>query len=159
MNYIALMRAASSAATPCSTHITFFADEGGILNGKDTTGTSRRYATADRTVEAVTDGSGSPNLLTAAETNGIFTNEGATAEAYNVLPTAAANLIYTFVVLDTDGLRVVANTGDTIRDAATESATAGYIRSSTIGDAITLAALNDTQWVVISKIGTWTVDS
>lgn len=109
-----------------------------------------------RTIEANTAGSGTPNALTYSETNKVLTNEGATAQNYHTLPTAAAGLTYTFVVQDSDGIRIVANTGDTIRVAGTVSASAGYTESTTVGDVITLIAINATEWIAISYVGTWT---
>jgi len=106
-------------------------------------------------VEANTAGSGSPNVITAAESRSVFTNEGATALNYHTLPTAAAGLVYTFYVQDTDGIRVVANTGDTIRINTAVSAAAGYAESTTVGSSVTLAAINATEWVATSVIGTW----
>ena len=110
-------------------------------------------------VEANTAGSGAPNVLTAIESGTVLTNEGATAQNYHTLPTAVAGLVFEFAVQDADGIRVVAAAGDTIQDVGTVSATAGYIQSTTIGSVIRLAAINATQWVVMSKQGTWTVDS
>ena len=110
-------------------------------------------------VEANTAGSGAPNVLVGIESGTILTNEDATAQNYHTLPTAVAGLVFEFVVQDADGIRVVAATGDTIQDVGTVSATAGYIQSTTIGSVIRLAAINATQWVVMSKQGTWTVDS
>ena len=110
-------------------------------------------------VEANTAGSGSPNILTGLESRTLLTNEGATAQNYHTLPTAVAGLDFEFVVQDSDGIRVVAAAGDTIQDVGTVSAAAGYIQSTTIGSVIRLKAINATQWVVMSKMGTWTVDS
>ena len=101
--------------------------------------------------------------LTAARTVGdveagySFTNEGATARVDFTLPTAVAGLTYTFYCADTDGIRVIAATGDNIRIAANVSASAGRIDSTTIGSAVILLAINDTNWVAISSVGTWTV--
>lgn len=96
-------------------------------------------------VEANTANSGSPNIITAAESGSVFTNEGATALNYHTLPTAAAGLVYTFYVQDTDGIRVVANTGDTIRIDTAVSAAAGYAESTTVGSSVTLTAINATE--------------
>lgn len=108
-------------------------------------------------VEANTAGVGSPNAITAAESNTVFTNEGASALNYHTLPTAVAGLVYTFYVQDTDGIRVVANTGDTIRINTSVSASAGYAESTTVGSSVTLTAINATEWVATSVIGTWTL--
>jgi hypothetical protein len=110
-----------------------------------------------RLVEANTAGSGTPNALETSEVRKLFTNEGTTAVNYHTLPTAAANLEYTFYVQDADGIRITANTGDTIRIAATVSSVAGYITSTTIGDSVTLVAINATEWVATSLVGAgWT---
>jgi hypothetical protein len=111
-----------------------------------------------RLVEANTAGSGSPNILAVAESRTLLTNEGATAENYHTLPTAAAGYEFIFYCQDTDGIRVVANTGDTIRLGASVSASAGFVRSVAAGSCVTLVAINATEWVATSIVGTWTVD-
>lgn len=95
--------------------------------------------------------------LAVTDSNSVFTNEGTTTKNNFSLPTAAANLVYTFVVQDTDGLTVTANTGDTIQDNATVSASAGTIDSTDVGATVTLIAINATQWVVTSMTGTWAI--
>lgn len=113
---------------------------------------------AAREVEANTAGSGSPNLLLGTESRKLLTNEGATAENYHTLPSAVAGLEFVFYVQDTDGIRVVANAGDTIRIGATVSAAAGFVRNATVGSVLHLVAINATEWVPIATTGTWTVD-
>lgn len=94
----------------------------------------------------------------AGDIDKIFTNEGTTAKRTNTLPSAVAGLgPFTFVIQDSDGVRIQANTGDTIRVANTVSASAGYAEATTIGNCITLVAINATEWVAISYVGTWTV--
>ena len=110
-------------------------------------------------VEANTAGSGSPNVLGVNEAGTVLTNEGATAENYHTLPTAASGYVFTFYCQDTDGIRVTASAGDTIRLAGTASAAAGFVRSSTVGSCITLVAINATEWIGTSIVGTWTVDT
>lgn len=106
-------------------------------------------------VEANTAGSGSPNIITSAESGTVYTNEGSTAQNYHTLPTAVAGLQYTFYVDDADGMRIVANTGDIIQINGVVSTTAGYCESFTIGSSVTLTAINATDWVATSSIGTW----
>lgn len=114
---------------------------------------------AKKLIEANTAGSGAPNVLTSVESRTVLTNEGAVAQNYHTLPTAAAGLEFEFVVQDSDGIRVVASSGDTIRDGATVSAAAGFIQSTTVGSTLRLLAINATEWIVMSKQGTWTIDS
>ena len=106
-------------------------------------------------VEANTAGVASPNIITSAESYTTYTNEGATALNYHTLPTAVAGLTFTWVVQDVDGIRIVANTGDTIRVAGVVSGAAGYTTSVAIGDSITLTAINATEWVATSVVGSW----
>lgn len=108
-------------------------------------------------LEVNTAVSGSPNILTEDESGKRFSNEGSAAKNYHTLPAARAGLMFTFVVQDADGVRVVAGAGDTIRIAASESAAAGYAECATIGNVLTLLAVNATEWIAISYVGTWTV--
>ncbi len=111
------------------------------------------------TVEANTAGVGSPNILIGDEARKLLTNEGATALNYHTLPAAAAGLTYSFVVADTDGVRIVAAGGDTIRLGATVSKAAGYIESTDVGSAVILTAINATEWMALSIVGNWTVET
>lgn len=111
-----------------------------------------------REIEASTAGSGAPNILLGlGETGKALTNEGAVALNYHTLPTAATGLRYTFIIQDGDGIIITANTGDTIRIGSAVSASAGNISSTTIGNAVTLQAINATEWIATSVVGTWTV--
>lgn len=107
-------------------------------------------------VEANTAGSGSPNLLTANESLAVMTNEGSTAKNYHTLVTAAGGITNTFCVQDADGVRIVANTSDTIRVLDKVTAAAGYIESTTIGSCVTLLAINAVEWFATSVHGVWT---
>lgn len=112
---------------------------------------------ASLTVQIKTGTSGAPSSVTA---NGEFiTNEGATEEAYNALPTAAANKTATFYCKDGDGIRIVANSGDTIRLLDSVTPAAGYIRTTQVGAVVTLVAINGTEWVNKELLGIWEVSS
>jgi len=87
----------------------------------------------------------------------VFTNEGAAAIVVFTLPTAVSGQSYTFIVQDADLLRVVAAAGDTIRLGSSVSAAAGNVESTAIGDVVELIAINATEWIARSVIGTWTV--
>lgn len=126
-----------------------------IDNG--TSGSALGTLALSKLVEANTAGSGSPNILTASESNKVLTNEGASALNYHTLPTAVAGLTYTFIVQDADGIRITANTGDTIRIAGVVSSSAGYAESTVIGSTVTLVAINATEWLAVSSIGTWSL--
>lgn len=110
-------------------------------------------------VYTYTGGSGAATTLTASQSGSTISNEGATVQAYVTLPTAAAGLRFRFVLQDADGIHVTANTGDTIRVLSLTSASAGYVESTTIGSVIELQAINATEWVTVSAVGTWSVDS
>jgi hypothetical protein len=108
--------------------------------------------------EANTAGSGSPNILTYDESRKLLTNEGTAAQNYHTLPSAEAGLDFEFVVQDGDGIRITANTGDTIQLQGLITAAAGYISSIVIGSTIRLKAINTTEWIAVSYVGGWTVD-
>lgn len=109
---------------------------------------------------SVTAGTGSPRALLTTESGSFVDNSGASAKAAVTLPSAAAGLRYVFRVTDTDGLRIVANTGDDIRIGELTSATAGYFESVRIGSAVELVAIDATTWQAIDGvIGTWRADS
>jgi len=100
---------------------------------------------------------GSPNIIALDECGKRFTNTGATAQVGHTLPPARAGLVpITFIVTDADGIRILAAAGDKIRIAATESAVAGYIEATTIGNTVTLVPVDDTTWYAIAHEGTWT---
>jgi hypothetical protein len=109
-------------------------------------------------VAASVAGAGSPNALAAVDSRLLGTNEGATAENYNLLPTAAAGLDFSFYCQDADGIRVVASAGDTIRVGEFVGATAGYLKSTTVGSVVRLKAVNATEWVAVAVAGSWLLD-
>lgn len=115
---------------------------------------------SNKLVEANVAGSGAPNVLVASESGTVLTNEGATAENYHTLPAAVAGLEYTFIVQDTDGIRITAAAGDTIRPIAgtAASATGGFIRCATAGAYMRLQAINNTEWICVGSAGVWTID-
>lgn len=93
----------------------------------------------------------------ASDSRKAYTNEGATSQVAVTLPAAAAGLEYTFIIQDTDGIQITAAAGDTIRQAASVSASGGTATSTTIGDTLTLLAINSTEWIAIASHGTWTL--
>jgi hypothetical protein len=86
-----------------------------------------------------------------------YYNTGATAITPYVLSSAVPSIEYKFIVTDADGIRVTANTGETIRDVGTVSATGGKIESTTVGSTLHIRAMSATEWYVVGKTGTWTV--
>lgn len=96
------------------------------------------------------------NVLT-TDSGTVFDNQGVTGNANFLLPAAAKGLIYTFIVSDSDGLTLVADTGHTIRVAASVTVSGGTVAATTIGNAITIVAISSTEWYATSVIGTWTI--
>jgi hypothetical protein len=125
----------------------------------DVTGVSRGLRTY-RPVEASTAGSGAPNVLAVTESRKLITNTGVTAEAYNSLPPSAPlGTECAFYCDDTDGIRVTAPTGETIRLEGSASAAAGFIRSVAIGSGVILTKVAASSWASLQKpAGTWTID-
>lgn len=115
----------------------------GYLNGSKVLVSAKTQAVSPYSVSSTTD-----NRV-------CFTNEGATGGVTFSLPTAAANLDYTFYVQAAQTLTIDAASGDTIRFGATVTAADGSISSSTVGSAIRLRAINATEWVAVALVGTW----
>jgi hypothetical protein len=89
----------------------------------------------------------------------MYTNEGATADITLTLPGAAANKNFEFYVKTNKYLKIQASAGDVISIAGTSTAAAGYIRSTTVGNAIKIVAINATDWVAVSVVGVWLMDA
>lgn len=92
--------------------------------------------------------------LTAAMCGGVYTNSGASGEVDFTLPATAVGCEFEFYVEATQILKVIANTGDTIRLAATVSASAGNIQSTTIGDSWTIRQTSASTWYTKALITT-----
>jgi len=95
--------------------------------------------------------------LTPEDSGAVFTNLGDADGSVLELPTAASGITYTVYVQTAQTITITANTGDTIRIDTSVTAVAGSITSATVGSAITLVAINDTEWVATSVVGTWTI--
>lgn len=105
-------------------------------------------------------GGGSLDQYTAGSYR-IHTNNGATSDialtwSDQNIATGCEN---EFVVVAPYYLRVNAPTLHTIRDLATVSASAGYIRSNQVGARIRLRKVKAGEIFVLEKHGTWTIDS
>lgn len=140
--------------------IAYFTTEGLALNGKIVSTVGGTINGFQRYTTQSTAGSGAPFALDVAYSFTVLTNEGSTAENYYTLPAASAGYQYTFIVQDTDGIRITATAGDTIRPIAgtAASATGGFIRCATAGAFITLVSINGTEWIAIGSAGVWTID-
>lgn len=99
---------------------------------------------------------GGGGTLSSAFNDQVRTNEGVTVKFSDTLPTAVAGATHTHIVQDIDGIRITAAAGDTIRISDKVTAAAGYVESTTIGSVITLLAINATEWVATTVLGTWT---
>jgi len=109
-----------------------------------------------QTIIPVTNGVGDPYEIEESQSGYVFTNEGAAALVYIELPLASEGLVYNFVVVDSDGMRIIAQSGDTIRQYTENGSSGGYIYETTVGATIRLEATNDSGWIVSSAIGVWT---
>jgi hypothetical protein len=93
---------------------------------------------------------------TAAATDTVYTNQGDDDGAAVTLPAAAPGLRFSFIVQAAQTLTVTAGAGDTIRIAATATAAGGSVTCATVGCALTLVAIDATEWVALAVVGTWT---
>ena len=94
--------------------------------------------------------------LTIAESGTVQTNAGAVGAAAWTLPGAAPGLEYIFVVMAAQQLRVTPAAGDVIYINAVGADAAEYWCADAIGESVHLIAVDATNWIAISHIGTWT---
>jgi hypothetical protein len=93
--------------------------------------------------------------LTAADSGKLFTNAGTLTTAFADLPKASAGLAYTFVVLDSFWFQIIAKETDTIQYVFETSTPGACIQSYVIGSVLYMAAVSDTEWVVLNYVGSW----
>jgi hypothetical protein len=99
--------------------------------------------------------------LTVSELSGLATiiNDGAVAEIVLTWATLVNAQEATFYVNDAQYLQIKAPAGKTIRMGAVQTAAAGYIRSNTVGDWVTIKAMPDGLVVFgISPGNNWVYD-
>ena len=129
------------------------ASSAGLITGDPITGDGTAAISGFRkTVTNDTDG----DTLTADDSGTVQTNAGASGAGNWILPSAAAGLHFTFVVMAAKELRVTPATGDKINDSGTAAAVGEYLVADAIGESITLVAVDADTWVVTAKTGTWT---
>lgn len=93
----------------------------------------------------------------------LITNAGASGDITITLPAAVAGVVFEFATIEAYKLKVQAVGDDVVQDVqggGGDSAAAGYIQSSAAkGDTLRLVAAGSDRWLVMSKGGTWTIDS
>lgn len=95
--------------------------------------------------------------LTATDAGVVWTNKGATESVFFQLPSAEAGMVFNFYANNaTHDLYIRAYNGDTMRLASNVTAAAGTISSAVVGSYVSLLAVNATEWVAISVVGSWT---
>lgn len=92
--------------------------------------------------------------VTSGETGKTFTTDGAAGTVIFTLPAAAAGLRYTFIVMETQILRVARAGGDAIFDQGGTSRTT--TEAAVKGRTITLEATSAAEWYVVAINGSWT---
>jgi hypothetical protein len=106
-------------------------------------------------LQTVTDDNNG-KTLSITESGTVQTNLGASGAAAWTLPAAAAGLTYTFVVMAAQELRVTPAAGDVINIAGVTGDAAEYWTANAIGESLTLVAVDGTNWIATSMLGTWT---
>lgn len=94
--------------------------------------------------------------VTAAASGGVFTNAGAGGSVAITLPSAAAGLQYTFIVMAAQQFQITPAAGDAINIATSAGAAAEYFWADAVGEYVTLVAVDATNWIAISNAGVWT---
>lgn len=99
-------------------------------------------------------------LLTAAHSNGVFTNEGAGGAATFALPAAAVGLEFYFYVMAAQELRIDPNGSETIGlpSSGAQQAAGKYITADAVGEFVHIRCVKAGQWETLGYRGTWTVE-
>ena len=97
--------------------------------------------------------------LSGVDSDTCQTNLNGSAPGAWVLPTAAAGLEYTFLLLAAQELRVTPAAGDNINYGGTAMAAQEYYYADAVGETLHIIAADDTQWFVISSTGTWSEET
>lgn len=120
---------------------------------------------------SVDGGTYSKDILVTLATNGaastpaiddsgtVYINTGSTTKANVTLPGAnvtEGGVEFTACVVDADGIRLTAATGDVVYIGSSASTSGGYIESTTIGSCVTIMSTDSTNWLAKSMTGTWT---
>lgn len=106
-----------------------------------------------------TDDTDNETLLV-GDSGEVFTNQGDANTQVYTLPAAVDGVWYIFADIETAGnadLCILAVGDDTINGGSAAEYYNCY--NDTVGDSVTLVAISATEWIVISKVGTWTNDS
>jgi hypothetical protein len=120
------------------------------------TGSDGVFFETFRTSEYIINKTTTPTNLNNNDSGKTYTNTGATARMDFNLPQAEAGLVFRFIVRDVDGIRAIADSGDTIEVGGVASAAGGRVDANVIGDAIELTCINATEWIATRTLGTWT---
>lgn len=97
----------------------------------------------------------------------LFSNNTADSLNIQTLPAAAdpgagtgvPAQVFSFIVQNTNGIKVIAATGDKIQIGATATASGGFIQSVVAGSCVRLIVVDAHTWMATSHEGTWTFDS
>lgn len=110
--------------------------------------------------EVVVAGTGSPNVILETESGTVYNNTGAAENTVHTLPAASAGLVFVFINADnTYKTTINAVAGDyiTIGGVGTSSSGGNAFSDTVYGEAITLHAVDSSNWVATSLIGAWSV--
>jgi hypothetical protein len=136
------------------------ATSGTITTGTVTTLTSTTANLTTANISAlyatqpVVQAAGDTVALTAAQTGSLVYARPLAKKGSRTLPAAAAGLYFDVFVADTDTLRLVAASGDSIL----VSTGAADRAIGTVAGTCRIVALDAVRWLVTNAIGTWTQD-
>ncbi len=92
------------------------------------------------------------STIGATQSGNLFIARPLTAKRTITLPTAAANLVYEFMVADTDSLLITAASGDSLITFAG----AAWKTTSSVSGTLKLVAIDTVRWIMQYSLGTWT---
>ncbi len=102
----------------------------------------------------------SSQAITASQNQAFFTNQGASDSISLDLPssqTPFVPMVYSFLVVSSETLNIVAAAGMKIQNGSDVSSAGGYFSSNTVGNLLVIALVSPTLWVVTSLTGIWSL--
>lgn len=97
----------------------------------------------------------SSTAVTIAQQHTTFENTGTSTPTSFTLPTASGGLEYGFVNHSESGISIAPNTGDQMIVSTGVVSDASIYQTSGLGGVLSIVAIDDTSWIVVSEIGSW----
>jgi hypothetical protein len=132
----------------------FVVESSGGTNLLDVDNSGNTYVAGDLNYDITATKATTNTAITDAGSGSLYLNMGATSEITLTLPSAVAGTHYCFYVSDAFTMTIAPDGADQVHHL-TNSAGDRLQNDGTAGDSVCLAAVDDTYWVPLQEVGTW----